>query len=74
AFQVLLKYLAEEMQTISKGLEKVVQELSTAENDGPGSEKFIKALKVFLSSAEGEARTLASLYSLVGKNVDALIL
>ncbi|GKA92376.1 actin-binding FH2, partial [Tanacetum coccineum] len=33
-----------------------------------------EALKVFLSSAEGEARTLASLYSLVGKNVDALIL
>nr|GEZ56204.1 hypothetical protein [Tanacetum cinerariifolium] len=74
ASKVQLKYLAEEMQTISKGLEKVVQELSTAENDGPGSEKFIKALKVFLSSAEGEARTLASLYSLVGKNGDALIL
>ncbi|GKA64172.1 formin-like protein 13 isoform X1 [Tanacetum coccineum] len=74
ASKVQLKYLAEEMQTISKGLEKVVQELSTAENDGPGSEKFIKALKEFLSSAEGEARTLASLYSLVGKNVDALIL
>nr|KAJ0225343.1 hypothetical protein LSAT_V11C100046240 [Lactuca sativa] len=32
---VQLKYLAEEMQAISKGLEKVVQELSMAENDGP---------------------------------------
>nr|XP_043629693.1 formin-like protein 13 [Erigeron canadensis] len=74
ASKVQLKYLAEEMQSISKGLEKVVQELSTAENDGPVSEKFIKALKEFLCSAEGEARALASLYSLVGKNVDALIL
>ncbi|KAI3827543.1 hypothetical protein L1987_01620 [Smallanthus sonchifolius] len=74
ASKVQLKYLAEEMQTISKGLEKVVQELSTAENDGPVSEKFLKALKEFLCSAEGEARALASLYSLVGKNVDSLIL
>ncbi|KAK1436353.1 hypothetical protein QVD17_02132 [Tagetes erecta] len=74
ASKVQLKYLAEEMQTISKGLEKVVQELSTAENDGPVSEKFRKALKEFLCSAEGEARALASLYSLVGKSVDALIL
>ena len=30
------------MQAISKGLEKVVQELSMAENDGPVSEKFLK--------------------------------
>lgn len=35
-----LKYLAEEMQAISKGLEKVVQELSMSENDGPVSENF----------------------------------
>ncbi|XP_076920630.1 formin-like protein 17 [Bidens hawaiensis] len=74
ASKVQLKFLAEEMQTISKGLEKVVQELSTAENDGPVSEKFLKALKEFLCSAEGDARALASLYSLVGKNVDSLIL
>ncbi|CAI9297390.1 unnamed protein product [Lactuca saligna] len=39
---VQLKYLAEEMQAISKGLEKVVQELSMAENDGLVSEKFLK--------------------------------
>ncbi|PWA81406.1 formin, FH2 domain-containing protein [Artemisia annua] len=74
ASKVQLKYLAEEMQAISKRLEKVIQELTTAENDGPESEKFTNALKEFLSSAEGEARALASLYSLVGKNVDALIL
>lgn len=30
------------MQTINKGIEKVAQELSTAENDGPVSEKFRK--------------------------------
>nr|KAJ0197354.1 hypothetical protein LSAT_V11C700381340 [Lactuca sativa] len=35
ASKVQLKYLVEEMQAISKGLEKVVQELSMAENDGP---------------------------------------
>ncbi|XP_024961028.1 formin-like protein 13 [Cynara cardunculus var. scolymus] len=74
ASKVQLKYLAEEMQVISKGLEKVVQELSMAENDGPVSENFRKALKEFLCSAEGEARSLALLYSAVGKNVDALIL
>lgn len=38
--QIQLKFLAEEMQAISKGLEKVVQELALAENDGPVSENF----------------------------------
>ncbi|GJZ06438.1 formin-like protein 13 isoform X1 [Tanacetum coccineum] len=74
AAKIQLKYLAEEMQAISKGLEKVSEELSMAENDGPVSEKFRKALKEFLHSAEGEVRSLASLYSAVGKNVDSLIL
>lgn len=74
ASKMQLKFLAEEMQAISKGLEKVVQELSLSENDGPVSENFRKALKDFLCSAEGEARSLASLYSTVGKKVDALIL
>ncbi|KAL7601854.1 hypothetical protein Lser_V15G23822 [Lactuca serriola] len=74
AAKMQLKYLAEEMQAITKGLEKVVQELSMSENDGPVSENFRKALKDFLCSAEGEARSLASLYSTVGKNVDALII
>ncbi|KAL8235013.1 hypothetical protein R6Q59_021113 [Mikania micrantha] len=74
AAKIQLKFLAEEMQAISKGLEKVVQELSMAENDGPVSTNFCKALKEFLCSAEGEVRSLASLYSSVGKNVDALII
>lgn len=74
AAKIQLKFLAEEMQAVNKGLEKVVQELSTSENDGPISETFRKKLKGFLCSAEAEVRTLASLYSGVGKNVDALIL
>lgn len=40
--QIQLKFLAEEMQAISKGLEKVVQELSMSENDGAVSENFRK--------------------------------
>ncbi|KAK6236922.1 hypothetical protein SCA6_012259 [Theobroma cacao] len=74
ASKIQLKYLAEEMQAISKGLEKVVQELSSSENDGPVSENFRKTLKEFLCFAEAEVRSLASLYSGVGRNVDALIL
>ncbi|CAL5376218.1 unnamed protein product [Camellia sinensis] len=74
ASKIQLKFLAEEMQAISKGLEKVVQELSMSENDGPVSEEFCMILKVFLSFAEAEVRSLALLYSGVGRNVDALIL
>ncbi|KAK2646750.1 hypothetical protein Ddye_021945 [Dipteronia dyeriana] len=74
ASKVQLKFLAEEMQALSKGLEKVVQELSMSENDGPVSYNFTKNLKEFLRFAEAEVRTLASLYSGVGRNVDALIL
>nr|KJB63226.1 hypothetical protein B456_010G1126002 [Gossypium raimondii] len=74
ASKIQLKFLAEEMQAISKGLEKVLQELSSSENDGPVSEKFRENLKEFLSFAEAEVRSLASLYSTVGRNVDALIL
>lgn len=40
--QIQLKYLAEEMQAISKGIEKVLQELTVSENDGPVSENFCK--------------------------------
>lgn len=72
--KIQLKFLAEEMQAISKGLEKVVQELSLSESDGPVSEKFHMVLKEFLCFAEREVRSLASLYSVVGRNVDALIL
>ncbi|KAM6544111.1 hypothetical protein CsatB_008558 [Cannabis sativa] len=72
--KIQLKYLAEEMQAISKGLEKVVQELTASENDGPISANFCKSLKEFLSHAEAEVRSLASLYSGVGRNADALAL
>lgn len=40
--QIQLKSLAEEMQAIIKGLEKVKQELAASENDGPVSEVFRK--------------------------------
>ncbi|KAL6207314.1 hypothetical protein ACLB2K_018272 [Fragaria x ananassa] len=70
--KIQLKYLAEEMQAISKGLEKVVQELTASENDGPVSETFCKTLKEFLGHAEAEVRSLALLYSNVGRNADAL--
>ncbi|PPS03011.1 hypothetical protein GOBAR_AA17656 [Gossypium barbadense] len=65
--KIQLKCLAEEMQAISKGLEKVVQELTASENDGP-------TLKEFLGFAESEVRSLALLYSSVGRNADALAL
>uniref|UniRef100_A0A452XW68 FH2 domain-containing protein n=2 Tax=Aegilops tauschii subsp. strangulata TaxID=200361 RepID=A0A452XW68_AEGTS len=42
AAKVQLKSLAEEMQAINKGLEKVEQELTISENDGPVSEIFCK--------------------------------
>ena len=43
--QIQLKSLAEEMQAIIKGLEKVKQELVASENDGPVSEVFRKVSK-----------------------------
>ncbi|XP_074287052.1 formin-like protein 18 [Silene latifolia] len=70
--KIQLKFLAEEMQAISKGIEKVVQELTASGNDGPVSEAFCKTLKEFLAFAEGEVRALASLYAVVGRNADAL--
>ncbi|KAL2317980.1 hypothetical protein Fmac_031856 [Flemingia macrophylla] len=72
--KIQLKFLAEEMQAISKGLEKVVQELTASENDGPVSESFCQILKEFLSYAESEVRSLAQLYANVGRNADALAL
>ncbi|KAJ4957608.1 hypothetical protein NE237_024719 [Protea cynaroides] len=74
ASKIQLKYLAEEMQAISKGLEKVEQELIVSENDGPVSKTFCKTLKEFLVVAEADVRSLASLYSGVGRNADALAL
>ncbi|RYR55319.1 hypothetical protein Ahy_A06g030558 [Arachis hypogaea] len=72
--KIQLKYLAEEMQAISKGLEKVVQELTASENDGPVSVNFCQILKEFLSNGEAEVRALAQLYANVGRNADALAL
>ncbi|KAJ6834117.1 formin-like protein 6 [Iris pallida] len=74
ASKIQLKSLAEEMQAISKGLEKVEQELTASENDGRVSENFRKTLKEFLIVAEAEVRALTSLYSNVGRNADALTL
>ncbi|KAK7301518.1 hypothetical protein RJT34_12384 [Clitoria ternatea] len=42
ASKIQLKFLAEEMQAIIKGLEKVNQELAASESDGPVSEDFCK--------------------------------
>ncbi|XP_010417261.1 PREDICTED: formin-like protein 18 isoform X1 [Camelina sativa] len=74
ATKIQLKYLAEEMQAISKGLEKVVQEFTASETDGQISKHFRMNLKEFLSFAEGEVKSLASLYSTVGGSADALAL
>ncbi|KAJ4840960.1 hypothetical protein Tsubulata_018154 [Turnera subulata] len=74
ATKIQLKLLAEEMQAVTKGLEKVEQELTASEHDGPVSATFVKTLKEFLHSAEAEVRSLALLYSGVGRKVDALIL
>ncbi|KAJ8499175.1 hypothetical protein OPV22_009727 [Ensete ventricosum] len=74
AAKIQLKTLAEEMQAISKGLEKVEQELTASENDGAVSQTFCKTLKEFLVVAEAEVRALTSLYSNVGRNADALTL
>ncbi|KAK4767923.1 hypothetical protein SAY87_003064 [Trapa incisa] len=74
ASKIQLKSLAEEMQAIIKGLEKVNQELSASENDGPVSEVFRKTLKGFIGFAEAEVASLTNLYQLVGRNADALAL
>ncbi|XVF11870.1 hypothetical protein REPUB_Repub08aG0064600 [Reevesia pubescens] len=74
ATKIQLKSLAEEMQAIIKGLEKVKQELIASENDGPVSEIFRKTLKEFISVAETEVASVTNLYSVVGRNADALAL
>lgn len=72
ASKIQLKTLAEEMQAVSKGLEKVEQELTTSVNDGAISTGFQEVLKNFLDTAESEVRSLISLYSEVGRNADSL--
>ncbi|RWR73451.1 formin-like protein 3 [Cinnamomum micranthum f. kanehirae] len=63
ASKIQLKSLAEEMQAVSKGLEKVEQELTASDGDGAISNGFQKVLKEFLDSAEADVRSLISLYS-----------
>lgn len=72
ASKIQLKMVAEEMQAVSKGLEKVEQELSASDSDGAVSMGFQKALKSFLRTAEADVRSLISLYSEVGRNADSL--
>jgi len=48
-FQIQLKSLAEEMQAIVKGLEKVKQEFAACANDGPVSAVFHEVLRIFMS-------------------------
>ncbi|KAH1254649.1 Formin-like protein 20 [Glycine max] len=72
--QIQLKSLAEEMQAIIRGLEKVKQELVASKNDGPVSEVFRKTLKEFIAVAESEVVSVTNLYSVVGRNADALAL
>ncbi|KAJ0569532.1 putative formin, FH2 domain-containing protein [Helianthus annuus] len=74
ASKIQLKLLAEEMQNITKGLEKVIHEKKLCKKDGHVSERFLKSLKKFLRSAEASVKCLASQYSGVGRSVDALIL
>ncbi|KAH1254652.1 Formin-like protein 20 [Glycine max] len=72
--KIQLKSLAEEMQAIIRGLEKVKQELVASKNDGPVSEVFRKTLKEFIAVAESEVVSVTNLYSVVGRNADALAL
>ncbi|GAU15819.1 hypothetical protein TSUD_236350 [Trifolium subterraneum] len=72
ASKIQLKALAEEMQAVHKGLEKVEQELTASENDGAISSGFRKVLKNFLDFAEADVRSLISLYADVGRNADSL--
>ncbi|CAI9283996.1 unnamed protein product [Lactuca saligna] len=72
ATKIQLKVLAEEMQAILKGLEKVKQELAASANDGPVSEGFGKTLKEFIGQAEAEMTSVTEFYSIVCRNADAL--
>ncbi|KAI5412381.1 Formin-like protein 3 [Lathyrus oleraceus] len=63
ASKIQLKALAEEMQAVHKGLEKVEQELTTSENDGSISSGFHKVLKSFLDFAEADVKSLTTLYN-----------
>ncbi|XP_031091953.1 formin-like protein 20 isoform X2 [Ipomoea triloba] len=72
--KIQLKALADEMQNITKGFDKVKKELVASESDGPVSETFLKTLKEYIGNAEAEVASLTNLYSVAGKNADALAL
>ncbi|ONM24943.1 Formin-like protein 20 [Zea mays] len=73
ASKIQLKMLAEEMQAVSKGLEKVQLEYDASERDGPVSKIFREKLKEFTDNAGSDVQSLSSLFSEVGKKADALI-
>nr|XP_043619708.1 formin-like protein 18 [Erigeron canadensis] len=73
ASKIQLKILHEEMQTFAKGLDGVIHERKAC-NKEHASKRFRKNLKKFLASAEGEVKSLLSLYSGVVKSVEALII
>ncbi|KAG6412861.1 hypothetical protein SASPL_125553 [Salvia splendens] len=70
--KIQLKSLADEMTSISKGLEKVKQEMDASEHDGPVSEIFHRTLKEFVGTAESEVTAVMNTYSLAGKNAEAV--
>ncbi|KAL6623534.1 hypothetical protein ACP70R_033413 [Stipagrostis hirtigluma subsp. patula] len=74
ASKLQLKVLAEEQQSVVKGLEKVEQELTASESDGPVSDIFRKTLKEFIDASAADVRSLSALYSEVGRSADALSL
>lgn len=71
--KIQLKMLAEEMQAVSKGLEKVEHEFKASESDGPVSEIFHEKLKEFTDNAGADVQSLSLLFSEVGKKADQLI-
>ncbi|GKV10558.1 hypothetical protein SLEP1_g21902 [Rubroshorea leprosula] len=64
--EIQLKNLAEEMQAVSKGLEKVEKELAASENDGAISLSLQKVLKNFLDTAGAEISSHFAVWSPVG--------
>ncbi|CAH1428330.1 unnamed protein product [Lactuca virosa] len=72
ATEIELKVLAEEMQSITMGLENAKQELDASANDGPISQGFHKTLKEFIGQAETEMASITEFYSIVCRNADAL--
>ncbi|GKB30596.1 formin-like protein 20 [Tanacetum coccineum] len=72
ATKIPLKYLAQEMQAIIKGLKKVKQELTASADDGPLFDVFHKTLNAFIGFAESEVAYVTSLYTVMGRNADLL--